>query len=59
MPKTQATELSVHMQLLLAEVLNLHLLLRQCWAVVLENQGQVRVVSVELLPLEVTGGVKV
>lgn len=54
-------DISVHLGRLLAKVVNLHLLLWQCWAIVLthylENQGQVSAVSVERLPLQVTVGV--
>lgn len=54
---------SGHLELLLAGVVGLHLLLWQRWAIVMtyhqENPGQVSVLSIELLPLQVTWGVNI
>lgn len=54
---------SGHLELFLVGVVDLHLLLWQHWAIVVtyhqENPGQVSVLSIELLPLQVTWGVNI
>lgn len=58
--RTGSCDISVHLELLLAEVVDPHLLWWQCWATVLthclENQGQVSAVSTELLSPQITFG---